>query len=173
MYIRFKRIKKESGNTYEYCYLVGSKWRKRKKQAKQVHSKFLGRVYNFEENENKRDIKYIIENNSSTNIIKEILVNELICRGFEKNKEMYEKDGIIIDFEKKSVKFANRDSVIRVGDKGISEYTLSRVLRFDRITSMDEGKEFIKSLKECGIKISGEELFLLIDKMNRENSGIH
>ena len=169
MYIRFKRIKKDSGNVYEYCYLVGSKWKKRKKQAKQVHSKFLGRTYNFESNNNKKDIKYIIENNSSSDIINGIIGNELINRGFTKNVNKYEKDGIIVDLDKKSVKITGRDGVVKIGDKGICTYTLERLSRFNRIASMDEGKEFIKSLKECGIKINGEELFLLIDKMNREN----
>ena len=169
MYIRFKRIKKESGNVYEYCYLVGSKWKKRKKQAKQVHSKFLGRVYDFEITNDKREIKYIVENTSSSEIINQILLNELTSRGFVKQDNDYEREGLVVNLEKRGVKLQDRDSVVKIGDKGICNYTLNRVLRFNKITSMDEGKEFIKCLKECGIKISGEELFLLIDKMNREN----
>ena len=114
-------------------------------------------------------IKYIVENTSSSEIINQILLNELTSRGFVKQDNDYEREGLVVNLEKRGVKLQDRDSVVKIGDKGICNYTLNRVLRFNKITSMDEGKEFIKCLKECGIKISGEELFLLIDKMNREN----
>src|SRR3989338_9651396 len=98
MYIRFKRIKKESGNVYEYAYLVGSKWRKRKKQAKQVHSKFLGRSHSFEEIFlEERDLKELVKEKSSREVLNELLSLELVNRGFRKEGNLLLQNNVSVN----------------------------------------------------------------------------
>ena len=168
MYIRFKKIKKESENIYEYAYLVGSKWRKRKKQARQLYSRFLGRSYEFEEILlDELDIKEKTELDFNQ-LLKEIIGFTLLTRGFTRRENIFFKEGVIVNLDRNFVHSNENEAVVKLGNKGLCSYTLEELFKFEKIENVYEGKLFIKALKECGLKITGEELYLLIEKMNQE-----
>jgi len=167
VYIRFKRIKKDSGNIYEYAYLVGSVWRKRKKQAKQLHSKFLGRSYEFEkillDEFNLKKIE-----TDAKQALKELIGFQLIIRGFVRKENIFMKEGVVVNLDRGFVHYNENEAVVKLENKGLCSYSLEELFKFEKIESVYEGKLFIKALKECGIKLSGDELYYLVEKMNRD-----
>ncbi len=167
MYIRLKKIKKSSGNVYEYAYLVGSKWKKRKKQAKQLHSKFLGRSYEYEDIIiDKPDFSQMIKKFEADQALKEIIGFELCTKGFMRTENVFHKNNFIVNLDRKFVHCLKNEAFLKIGKKGICSYSLEKLFSFEKIENLYEGKKFIKAIKECGITLTGEELFLLVEKMN-------
>ena len=158
MFIRTKKIK---GN--DYAYLSENKWSKRSKKVKQITKKYLGRVYKFDKI---KDIEFDYNNSLSPGeIIKELVILELKKHGFEKNKNIYEKDCCFVDLKENRV-YGSRGSIAIGMNQGLlSDYTLRRLFHYTRIK---DGYDYAKKFIEAGLDIPKEAFIDIYNKIFKE-----
>src|SRR3989338_7259540 len=120
MFIRVKKVKKLGGGVYEYAHLVRGVWKRKKlikiegkRKFKQfnnsVHkySKFLGRVYRFE---NKKELDFeeffyggfegFVKINGIVDIYKKLIEYELACRGFNNKGRILFNSRLFVDLDR-------------------------------------------------------------------------
>lgn len=182
-YIRVKRLKK-SGGEYEYAYLVGSHYRRRRKsgwnsRVEQKYLKYLGRVYSFEE-------RFIcgLDDYFSIVSLENLLLIELMKRGFAVKGGVHVLDdinggtafhqhatnskgiGVVsVDLKRRIVSCCGRDCVVRIGEGFLCSHTLDEVFGFGRVSSREEGVLFLKSLLKCGVRPDAELFGRLVEGM--------
>lgn len=166
-YIRIKRIKKKSGNSYEYAYLVENKWRKRpgngKPGARQKVKAFLGRIYkpslvneqDFFEYVKANDVDAYVKENSLAKITRDLISWEFFKHDIDKNC-------IFVDFENKIVRKYRNKVAVQMNEGFLCGYTLKNLVNF-RFKEAEEnaGMALAKAFVEAGVKVP-EELFVRV-----------
>ena len=162
-FIRIKKIKKKSGNSYEYAYLVENTWRKRPKVGtRQKVKAFLGRVYKPEIKNNKdffshfkiEDKDSYIKNNILSKITKDLIVWEFFKYDIS-DKEFF------VDFENKLVRKYNNKAVLQINEGFLCDYTLRKLIGFRFKDDEHAGMTLAKAFVEAGINIP-QELFVKV-----------
>lgn len=169
-FIRTKKIKKKSGNCYEYAYLVENKWRKRlkgsKKGARQKVKAFLGRVYslnlvndrNFSEHYNIKDIDEYVKENSLSKITKDLVLWEFF---------KHDVKDVAVDFEEIILRKDKNKIVLRMNEGFLCDCTLKKLLNFKfKEDEYDAGVVLAKVFVEAGIKIPRELFVKVFEKIN-------
>lgn len=162
----FIRIKKIKG--YEYAYLVNNKWRKVKGPRQKVKG-YLGKVYKFgrSEKEFKADI-----NKEVNEIIKNLIIYELSCLGFEHDGQLLKNENIIYNKITNSIYIlenkTRKKCVIANNEGFLCNFTLSKLfnlkpeieklnLEEDRLVGLKLAEFFV----EAGLKVP-ENVFVEI-----------
>ncbi|HLC96229.1 MAG TPA: hypothetical protein VJH97_02815 [Candidatus Nanoarchaeia archaeon] len=161
VYIRIKKIKKKSGNCYEYAYLVENTWKKRKQGARQKVKAFLGRVHkpvisndvDFLQHHSIMDINQYVKENGLGKITRDLITWEL-------HKHDLQND-ISIDFENRVVRRYKNKAVVQMNEGFLCDYTLKKLLGFRFKDDENAGITLAKAFVEAGIKIP-EELFIKV-----------
>ena len=171
VYIRIKKIKKKSGNCYEYAYLVENKWRKRvrggKAGARQKVKAFLGRVYkpvltndkDFLEDHGISDMGRYVNENSLKRISQDLI-----------DWEFFKHDignGFFVDFENKSVRKYKKKAVLQLNEGFLCDYTLRKLINFRfREDEHEAGIALAKAFVEAGINIPKGLFVKVFEKMS-------
>ena len=165
-YIRIKKIRKKSGNSYEYAYLVENKWRKRlkggKKGARQKVKAFLGRLHkpvlsndkDFFEHHSIDDIDKYVKENTLKGISKDLIAWE-----FAKHRISNE---FLVNFDDKILRNYNKKAVLQLNEGFLCDHTLRKLVNFRfKEDEYEAGKALAKVFVEAGIKIP-QELFVKV-----------
>jgi len=169
-YIRVKKIKKKSGNEYEYAYLVENKWKKRlkggKKGARQKVKAFLGRNYkrsivndiDFFEYSKIDDVSQYVNSNSLKQIVKDLV-----------KWEFYRHDikDVIVDWNNNSIRNYKNKVVLQMNEGFLCNDTLRKLIRF-RFKSEEEhaGIALAKVFVDSGLQIPQEVFVKLFEKIS-------
>jgi hypothetical protein len=162
-FIRVKNIKKKSGNSYEYAYLVENKWMKRGgKGSRQKVKAFLGRVHkpvlvenkDFLEHHSIEDIDSYVKENSLSKVAQDLISWEFVKHGVSNE--------FIVDFEGKVVRKYNNKAVLKMNEGFLCDHTLKKLVGF-RFKEDEEhaGMALAKAFVEAGINIP-QELFVKV-----------
>jgi len=152
----FIRIKKIAGK--DYAYLVENKWYKkrsgtRSKGPRQRVSKYLGRVFSFEQaNEDSfeqfndiKDLKQHIISNTEDVVIKDLINWELHRHGI--NHQEFQ-----VDFRSRKVLRNNKSVSLKINEGYLNSYTLRRLFNL----KSDESLYLAKCFVDAGIQIPKE-----------------
>lgn len=160
MFIRTKRIK---GN--DYAYLVRNVWRKRpkngKKGSRQKVSKYLGRIYRFEniyhnsfvEFYKIKNIDEYIINKAKKDVIKDLIRLELVNVGFKEQGSLLVNDDLKFDID--NLTFSD-NTVIEMNEGFLCKETISKIINFKAGDEEREGYNLANAFVEAGLKVQKE-----------------
>ena len=159
----FIRIKKIKGN--KYAYLVENRWRKRGvRGSRQKVKKYLGRVYMTEKlNDKSAEIDEAV---SFRAIVKKLVKQEFVNRGFVEEGRLLKKDDFIIDIT--NLKFMKNDqSVVFEMNEGFAcDFTLKSLLKFKpKDYEKIEGLDLATAIVEAGLIVPKEMFVKLFEKV--------
>jgi len=151
-YIRTKTI---SGNKYAYLVEIIPTDKGPRQKVKQ----YLGRVHDFEKN---NEISEIKEGNSKENILLNLIIPELKSRGFKdkKNNLVYQK----LIFDQKNISLTKsktkKEAIIKLNEGYLSTFTLQRIVNFQKTKNLNKDAHTLaKYFLEAGLQIN-QELFV-------------
>ena len=151
-YIRTKKIGK---NKYAYLVEIVSTDKGPRQKVKQ----YLGRVHEFEKN---NEISEIKEGNSKENILLNLIIPELKSRGFKdkKNNLVYQK----LIFDQKNISLTKsktkKEAIIKLNEGYLSTFTLQRIVNFQKTKNLNKDAHTLaKYFLEAGLQIN-QELFV-------------
>ena len=151
-YIRTKTI---SGNKYAYLVEIIPTDKGPRQKVKQ----YLGRVHEFEKN---NEISEIKEGNSKENILLNLIIPELKSRGFKdkKNNLVYQK----LIFDQKNISLTKsktkKEAIIKLNEGYLSTFTLQRIVNFQKTKNLNKDAHTLaKYFLEAGLQIN-QELFV-------------
>tara|TARA_B100001971_G_scaffold193767_1_gene199166 strand:- start:184 stop:714 length:531 start_codon:yes stop_codon:yes gene_type:complete len=167
MFIRVKNIRKKGKNTiYQYAYAVENVWRKRRKEAKQMVKKYLGRVHKLDKKENNEFFEYysITDTNQYTKksnknkIITDLVKLELVNHGFRGDGKVLTNG--VLTFDLVDNKFIGGNKVLAINEGFLCKETVRRLIsgKFEG-TEKEVGYKLAKAFVEAGLKVP-EELFI-------------
>ncbi len=159
-FIRVKKIRK-SGKVYEYAYLVENRWKKRKRASRQKVTMYLGKVIRLEKVKEEEIV--MPESLAKEEMIKSLARHELLLRGFQENRGLLEREGMV--FNQTKLNF-NQRAVIEMNEGFLSEFTLKRVLAFRRKHEDDreDGIKLAQLFLEAGLKIPKDAFVRYFEK---------
>ncbi|MFH1641683.1 MAG: hypothetical protein ABIC04_02175 [Nanoarchaeota archaeon] len=168
-YIRIKRIRKKSGNEYEYAYLVENKWRKRVKNgkpgARQKVKEFLGRI---SKPELVNDVEFL-------NYLKIADFNEYSKNSYRKivmdliEWELYKHDVREINFDQEdnTVRKNDKKIVVQMNEGFLCDHTLRKLIIFKfKEDEYEAGMALAKVFVDAGMDIPKELFVKVYEKMN-------
>lgn len=168
-YIRVKRIKKKSGNVYEYAYLVENRWRKRisggRKGARQKVIAFLGRNYKRNVVNETSFLEYL-KNDDLNSYISSHGFKEIVCDLVR--WELYKHDvlDVIVDFENFYVRNYKSNVCLQINEGFLCDYSLKKLVNFKFAVDEHAGISLAKAFVDAGIAIPRELFIKLFEKMN-------
>ena len=189
MFIRVKSVKKDSGKIYEYACIVHGFWKRKRLRKDESGNRFfknfnnsihkyhgfLGKVHRFQDITTKINLEEhlgmgfgeFIEKHNVDDIYKKLLEFELISRGFRKNKGIYIKNKIFVDFNRLIVHDGKNDVVIKLRDKSgyLCSLNLDELFKINKISGRYEGIYLMKRLKMVGIELNAEQFYILVEKL--------
>ena len=154
MYIRTKkRLTKKGLSDYAY----EAKSIRTKKGPRQKVVSYLGKVCPLENNSliltfylSTDDPQSYFEKKKLKDIIKELLIFELVRHGFSRNNSVLTKGNFIVNIDDKTVKYGANENIVLSLNKG---YLCSKTLKkcFKDIENTSETKQLIKSFLLIGL----------------------
>jgi hypothetical protein len=162
-FIRLKK-RKLKDKTVSYAYLVKNKWSKKHNSPRQIVSKYLGRVYDFEKKNDDTfeslnqitDLEQYVLERSRTEII-----NDLIDWKIHQHQ-------MPIQFKKKEKKIliADKEIVIRLNDGFLCSYYIGKLHRFNSKHTDPHyiGIDLATAFTQAGIDIPKELFVIIFDK---------
>src|SRR3989344_2853794 len=154
MYIRTKkRLTKKGVSDYAY----EAKSIRTKKGPRQKVVSYLGKVYPLENNSliltfylSTDDLQSYFEKKKLSEIIKELLIFELVRHNFSVNNGVLTKDKFIVNIDDKTVKYGSNENIVLSLNKG---FLCSRTLKkcFKDIENTSETKQLIKCFLLIGL----------------------
>ena len=166
----FVRIKKIKGK--EYCYLVQNRWRKGKirkhKGVKQKVTEYLGKVYRPDkENElgfwetTESEPESYLKLATKEKMIHDLIRFELLKHGFVKNSEIWEKEEVKVNIEKKKIfNKSGAGCVIAINEGYLYSSRIRRLYNYEANGELEEAApELARLFIESGIDIP-KELFI-------------
>jgi hypothetical protein len=182
VFIRIKKLKKKSGNIYNYAYLVENKWKKRakgKKKSRQKVKGYLGRVYNIDK---KSDIDFLesfsiesfdkyIDSKGKKDIIIDLVKYELLKHGFDEVGSLVSNGEIFFDLDKVELSVLEGlkrkpGIVLSLNEGFMCKETIRRLTHFYvEGTEEEVGYKFAKAFVEAGIDVPKEIFVGLFGKL--------
>ncbi|HLC73065.1 MAG TPA: hypothetical protein VJH20_00340 [Candidatus Nanoarchaeia archaeon] len=154
MYIRLKkRLSKKGVSDYAY----EAKNIRTKKGPRQKVVSYLGKVHPLENNNliltfylSTDDIQSYFEKKRLSDVVKELLIFELIRHGFSKTNDILIKGDFTVNIDDKTVKYSGVENIVLSLNKG---YLCSKTLKkcFKDIENASETQQLIKSLLLIGL----------------------
>lgn len=160
----FLRTKTIKGN--EYLYYVENKYKSGK--IVQKSKKYLGRVLEFEKEKDLEVDSEIFTTLSFDASIMKLIGTELLNRGFDQKKEIFEKGNITVNLRKKKVWNKNREIAIKMNQGYLCNYNLKKLLNFkveEDWNYKDIGLNLANILANNGIKPKPEEFITIVQSM--------
>jgi hypothetical protein len=149
MFIRTKKIKNN-----DYAYLVENQWVKGR--IKQKVKKYLGRVHEVKRTGNDSTVN---KNYSKDDLLKKIMITELLNHGFEEKKNLLKKENIIINTKNLSVKNNKKNIVLRMNEGFMCKETIKKLFKIKKEEENTPGLKLANSFAEAGIK-PDKEIFV-------------
>ena len=172
MYIRIKKRKNNSGNTYEYAYLVSSKYRK--KHPKQKVKRYLGRVFTFKAQSEGVPVELELQGKKAKAVILALITHELEKHGFHTTKKnLFENEQFIVNLNERSVidKNTKKPVCMALNEGILCDYTLRKLIDFKPPEAIEKeiGKRLAKRFVESGITIPKDQFVELFKKIMAES----
>jgi len=187
-------IRKKKINGQDYAYIVKNKWTDKGSRQK---AKYLGKILHldvksdtsFEEHCQKKHscgMKEFIKEKNKAEIINELVVYELLRRGFEVGEISFKIKNLIGKYEVKNevaltdgvyfyksrtlAKIRNqKEAVLEMNEGFLCKWAIEKLLRA-KITGYDEREKGIKLAKvllEAGLKVDNDVFVLLFEKWEK------
>jgi len=173
MFIRKKRIK---GNFY--AYLVRNVWRKRKKESRQKVSKYLGKIYRFENIVSNMFIEFYkidkladyIRTKGRKGVVKDLIKLELLNMGFKEEDKVLVNNGL--QFNMETLTFYQEGkmikAVIEMNEGFLCKETFDKIAGFKaRGTEEEIGLELGNALLEAGLKVPNEVFVEMVERLSK------
>jgi len=189
-------IRKKKINGQDYAYLVKNKWTQKGSRQK---AKYLGKVVHLDIVKDVEFDSYCMEKHgcsmnefvkekSKAEIVNELIVYELIRRGFEVGEVTIKKKNLIGKIEKSVEVTLNnglyyyksralskirtlKEVILEMNEGFLCRWAVDKLLRA-KITGYDEREQGIKLAKvllEAGLKVENDVFVLLFSKFTNNN----
>jgi hypothetical protein len=151
-YIRTKKI---SGKDYAYLVEIENT----SKGPRQRVKKYLGKVLVMENSAGEPNSERTeITAEKKKEFLNQMAIRELKMKGFKKNNNRLEKEGINYSVEDLSLRKGKKDVLLKLNEGYLSGHTLCEILNFKK--SKDVNKDAVrlaKSFLNAGLLVSREE----------------
>lgn len=165
MFIRAKKIKNNL-----YGYLVENKWKNGK--VKQKVKKYVGKIIELDDSAKNNSTTNSIEIDFSKHlneVLKDIVANEFLERGFVRKNNILKKDDIEINLSTSKIKEGEKQVVILMNGSYVYNKNLKTLLNLRPVEEETAGLSIAKSFRDAGIEIDKDIFIKLYKKMHNIN----
>ena len=163
MFVRAKTIK-----GIKYGYLVENKWQKGK--VKQTVKKYLGKINPLPTIEDVGVVNILQDKKPSENI-QNIIINDLLSRGFTKKNKTLIYENICVNLEEGTIIQKNKPCVIILNKRYVYGGLLRELIDFFEPETNDDkpGRKLAKAFRNAGIVIPKESFIDLYKLLYAKN----
>ena len=159
-FVRIKKVKK-----WKYAYLVENKWED--SAAKQKVKQYLGRVHSLENIAGKSLENDIDKMNFKESVV-ELLKFELMKNGFDEEKGVLKKEGLLVNFEKGEFLDGKKPVVFESNEGFICSFTFDNIMNFKKSKTEEEtGLRLAEGILEAGISIPHDVFVKVFEKVHK------